>query len=77
MSDAIKDIEDLPGVGPVTAEKLRAAGFGTVEAIAVSSPSELHEVAEAPHIIQRAKLGYIASIMGVTQETLSRIRSKK
>lgn len=31
----------------------------------------------APHIIQRAKLGYIASIMGVTQETLSRIRSKK
>ena len=46
LSDAIKDIEDLPGVGPVTAEKLRAAGFGTVEAIAVSSPSELHEVAE-------------------------------
>ena len=46
MSDAIKDIEDLPGVGPVTAEKLRAAGFGTIESIAVSSPAELHEVAE-------------------------------
>lgn len=30
----------------------------------------------APHIIQRAKLAYVASIMGVTQETLSRIRSK-
>jgi DNA repair protein RadA len=46
MSEAIKDIEDLPGVGPVTAEKLRAGGFATIESIAVSSPGELHEVAE-------------------------------
>jgi hypothetical protein len=30
----------------------------------------------APEILKRAKLDYIASIMGVTQETLSRIRSK-
>lgn len=29
---------------------------------------------EAPEIIKRAQLGHIASIMGVTQETLSRIR---
>lgn len=31
---------------------------------------------EAPEIIKRAKLGHIASIMGITQETLSRIRKK-
>ena len=31
----------------------------------------------APEIIKRAKLGYVASIMGVSQETLSRLRSKK
>ncbi len=31
----------------------------------------------APEIIKRAKLGYIASVMGISQETLSRIRSKK
>jgi len=31
----------------------------------------------APEIIKRAKLGYIASILGITQETLSRVRSKK
>lgn len=46
MSDIIKEIEDLPGVGPITAEKLRGGGFSTLEAIAVSSPLELHEIAD-------------------------------
>ena len=39
-------IEDLPGVGPATAEKLREAGFDELLAIAVMSPSELAEQAE-------------------------------
>ncbi|MDD1739369.1 MAG: DNA repair and recombination protein RadA [Methanothrix sp.] len=39
-------LEDLPGVGPATAEKLREAGFGSVEAIAVASPGELVAAAE-------------------------------
>ncbi len=30
----------------------------------------------APHIIERIPLGYIASYLGISQETLSRIRSK-
>jgi DNA repair protein RadA len=41
-----QEIEDLPGVGPTTAEKLREAGYTTVESIATSSPVELAEVAE-------------------------------
>ena len=41
-----KTLEDLPGVGPATAEKLRKAGYETLEKIAVSSPYELEEVAE-------------------------------
>ncbi|RZN68027.1 MAG: DNA repair and recombination protein RadA [Candidatus Methanolliviera hydrocarbonicum] len=39
-------IEDIPGVGPATAEKLRDAGYDTIEAIAVASPSELVAAAE-------------------------------
>jgi len=39
-------LEDLQGVGPATAEKLREAGYSTVEAIAVASPGELVGAAE-------------------------------
>lgn len=39
-------MEDLPGVGPATAEKLREAGFTTIEAVAVASPGELVAAAE-------------------------------
>lgn len=42
----MKPLEDLPGVGPATAEKLREAGFSSIEAIAVASPGELVAAAE-------------------------------
>ncbi len=41
-----KSIEDLPGVGPATAERLREAGYRDLMALAVASPAELVEVAE-------------------------------
>lgn len=31
---------------------------------------------QSPHILQRVPLGYVATYLGMTQETLSRIRSK-
>ncbi|MBC8521388.1 MAG: DNA repair and recombination protein RadA [Methanomicrobia archaeon] len=40
------EIEDLPGVGPAIAEKLREAGLNSLETIAVSSPAELVATAE-------------------------------
>jgi DNA repair protein RadA len=39
----IKEIEDLPGVGPTTAEKLKASGYETVDSVAAASPSEIAE----------------------------------
>lgn len=39
-------IDELPGVGPATAEKLRDAGYVDLMAIAVESPKVLAEVAE-------------------------------
>src|SRR3989344_1780273 len=43
MSKKEMDIEDLPGVGAATAEKLREAGYHNLMAIAVASPGELTE----------------------------------
>jgi len=31
---------------------------------------------QTPHMIERVPLGYIASYLGISQETLSRIRSR-
>lgn len=58
--DKNEKIDDLPGVGPATADKLKDAGFGDVMSIAVASPKELSEAAElgestAAKIIQQAR----------------------
>jgi DNA repair protein RadA len=46
MTVGPSELDDLPGVGPSTAEKLREAGYLTVESIATASPVELAETAE-------------------------------
>jgi DNA repair protein RadA len=43
-----KDITELPGVGPTTAEKLVESGFSTIEAIAVATPQEIAQAAGIP-----------------------------
>jgi DNA repair protein RadA len=40
----IKELEDLPGIGPTTAEKLKAAGIDSLDKIAAMSPHELNEM---------------------------------
>ncbi|MDA1167485.1 MAG: helix-hairpin-helix domain-containing protein, partial [archaeon] len=62
MEDEVPEltIEDLPGVGPATAEKLREAGFEELLSLAVMSPADLSEEAElgeavAAKIIAAAK----------------------
>jgi len=53
-------LEDLPGVGPATAEKLREAGYTGLMEIAVAAPSDLADVAgigegQAQKIIHAAR----------------------
>ncbi|WP_049929121.1 DNA repair and recombination protein RadA [Halopiger goleimassiliensis] len=40
------DLEELPGVGPATADKLKDAGFDSFQSLAVASPSELSNTAD-------------------------------
>ena len=37
----LDDLEEIPGVGPKVARKLKAAGYPTVEAVAVTPPQEI------------------------------------
>jgi DNA repair protein RadA len=53
------ELEELPGVGDTIAEKLKEAGYGSVEAIACASTGELKDIgvgeATAVKIIQAAR----------------------
>lgn len=46
-------VEDLPGVGAATAEKLALAGFDTVMAIAVATPGEVVEASGVSEAVAR------------------------
>ncbi|MBI4018424.1 MAG: DNA repair and recombination protein RadA [Candidatus Aenigmarchaeota archaeon] len=46
QSESVMTIEDLPGIGPRGAEKLRAAGYDDMMSIAASSSGELAAVCE-------------------------------
>jgi DNA repair protein RadA len=50
-------IEDLPGVGPATAEKLREAGFDELLALAVMSPGDLADQAELGEAVATKIIG--------------------
>src|SRR5271156_3913616 len=41
---SIKELEDLPGIGPTTAEKLRSSGIDTLDKVASMTPNELNEL---------------------------------
>ena len=41
---SIKNLEDLPGIGSATAEKLRGAGIDTIEKVATSLPHDLSDL---------------------------------
>ena len=52
-------IEDIPGIGPATAEKLKELGFNTVESLATATVKELTQAGvgekQAAKIINEAR----------------------
>ncbi|MDE1824419.1 MAG: DNA repair and recombination protein RadA [Candidatus Micrarchaeota archaeon] len=62
----LKSLEDLPGVGPASAEKLKEKGYDSIEKIATSSP---HEIAEVSGIsVENAKKAVDAAKQATTLE---------
>lgn len=56
-------LEDLPGVGAATIEKLQASGFNTLMAIAVASPGELAGASGVTEVAARKMIQAARSMM--------------
>lgn len=62
----VKELTDLPGIGPAGAEKLKSSGYDTIEKIATSAP---HEIAELTGIsVDNAKKAVEAAKQATTLE---------
>ena len=66
-------------VGRLLTEKYYVDLMERTLCLQFQSAKESYEqlIANQPYILQRASLGHIASYLGISQETLSRIRTKK
>ncbi|MCS7122430.1 MAG: DNA repair and recombination protein RadA [Candidatus Micrarchaeota archaeon] len=79
----MKNLEDLKGVGPATAQKLRDAGYVSIEILASASPYEIAENTGLPielckSIVEQAKEEINVEIMSAydiyqTRQSVSRI----
>ncbi len=77
-----KEITDLPGVGPSTAQKLIDAGYTSIEAIAVATPYEISQVTGIPiptaqKIVQAAREALNIRFKTAKELKLERLSVKK
>ncbi|HOL41988.1 MAG TPA: helix-hairpin-helix domain-containing protein, partial [Methanospirillum sp.] len=61
MATETYKLEDIPGVGPTTAEKLREAGYESVEKIAQATATELYDTAEIGEATARKMIKWCTS----------------
>ncbi|MDE1868580.1 MAG: DNA repair and recombination protein RadA [Candidatus Micrarchaeota archaeon] len=61
---AVRELEDLPGIGPTSAEKLRAANVDTLDKVAIMAPHELSELSGIS--VEAAKKAIAAALEATT-----------
>lgn len=74
---AVRELEDLPGIGPTSAEKLRAANVDTLDKVAIMAPHELSELSGIS--VDAAKKAIAAALEATTvnYETGEQISQKR
>jgi DNA repair protein RadA len=77
MSEKEIRLEDIPGIGPKTAEKLREVGFTDPMMIAVISPSELAAVAEIGETQAAKIIAAVREILDIGLVTADKILERK
>jgi DNA repair protein RadA len=77
MKKKIIELEDLPGVGKVIAEKLRSIGYTDPMVIAVTSPSELASIAEIGEGQALKIIKSIRDILEIGYETADKVLEKR
>jgi len=77
MSEKEIRLEDIPGVGPKTAEKLREVGFTDPMTIAVISPSELAAIAEIGEAQAAKIIAAVREILDIGLVTADKILERK
>lgn len=70
-------VEDLPGVGQTTAEKLRETGYTSLIAVAVASPAELAETAGVTEAAARKMIVFARSSMKMGFESGTDLLKKR
>jgi len=71
------EIEDIPGVGKVAAEKLRESGFGNMISIAVASPSQLSETAGMSEASARKVINFARNNLSIGFESGEEVLTKR
>ncbi|MCD6414917.1 MAG: DNA repair and recombination protein RadA [Candidatus Diapherotrites archaeon] len=73
----VKELEDLPGVGSTTAEKLRESGFKSVESIAVASTGELVDATGMGESAAKKLINSARNAMDMGFETAGELLKKR
>ena len=73
----IREITDLPGIGDTAAEKLNAAGYNSLEAMAIASPTELIEVAGLGELTASKAIKAARDALEMGFETADKLAEKR